>query len=74
MRHFLELYSFFCLIILINIINIKKASIFGVEFSEVTTQSTQIHPIFDQQERRSLSKSKVLMPINGQNRVTDKVF
>ena len=71
-RVFNLVYSFFfCLIILINI---KKASIFGVEFSEVTTQSTQIHPIFDQQERRSLSKSKVLMPINGQNRVTDKVF
>jgi hypothetical protein len=38
------------------------------------TQSAQIHPIFDQQEKRSLSKSKVLMPINGHNRVTDKVF
>ena len=43
---------------------------FGVEDNE----ASNIHPIFENNPKRGPTKTQVLMPINGQHRVTDKVF
>ena len=46
-----------------------KASMFGIEENQPTT-----HPIFENNPKKGPSKAHILMPINGQHRVTDKVF
>lgn len=50
------------------ILNLLKASIFGIE------PETDIHPIYESNSRIGPTKAQILMPINGQQRVTDKVF
>lgn len=46
----------------------KQASLFGVDSED------QVHPIYENRDRHGPSKTHILMPINGQQRVTDKVF
>lgn len=46
----------------------QKASMFGIE------ENDSAHPIFENNPKKGPSKTQILMPINGQHRVTDKVF
>lgn len=50
-------------------IDFTRASMFGIE-----ENSNNQHPIFDSNVKKGPSKTQILMPINGQHRVTDKVF
>jgi hypothetical protein len=51
-----------------------QASIFGVEGADALKAEQPTHPIFENRERKKPAKSQILMPLNGQQRVTDKVF
>ncbi|CAF0843075.1 unnamed protein product [Brachionus calyciflorus] len=49
-------------------VDFTKASIFGIDSED------QVHPIYENRARVAPTKTQILMPINGQQRVTDKVF